>query len=96
VLKEGVRRPAVVEHLQSLGAYLRWHGALSFDYILPADNRGPVYIDANPRLVEPMNAYLSGVNRPRILVPRCAERRALGPDHRRRRCARAVGHYWLD
>lgn len=62
VLKESVRRPVVVAHMQALGAHLDWHGALSFDYILPAGTQTPVYIDANPRLVEPMNAYLSGVD----------------------------------
>lgn len=68
VLKESVRRPAVVGHMQMLGAHLDWHGALSFDYILPKDGKGPVYIDANPRLVEPMNAYLSGVDLTDALV----------------------------
>jgi hypothetical protein len=68
VLKLSVRRPAVVDHLRMLGAHLNWHGALSFDYILPADVQGPVYIDANPRLVEPMNAYLSGVDLAGTLV----------------------------
>lgn len=62
VLKESVSRPIVVAHMRSLGAHLHWHGALSFDYILPSGTQAPVYIDANPRLVEPMNAYLSGVD----------------------------------
>ncbi len=62
VLKESVSRPAVVAHMQALGTHLRWHGALSFDYIFPSNRSTPVYIDANPRLVEPVNAYLSGVD----------------------------------
>ena len=63
VLKESVSRPLVVAHLQALGARLRWHGALHFDYILRGgDPAQPLYIDANPRLVEPVNAYLSGVD----------------------------------
>ena len=62
VLKESVRRPAVVDHMSKLGAHLDWHGALAFDYIFPSDISGPCYIDANPRLVEPMNAYLGGVD----------------------------------
>jgi hypothetical protein len=33
----------------------------------PATNQ-PLYIEANPRLVEPMNGVLSGVNLPDILV----------------------------
>jgi hypothetical protein len=60
-----------------LGAHLNWHGALSFDYIFPADTQGPVYIDANPRLVEPMDAYLSGVDLAGTLV-RVAMNEALG------------------
>ncbi len=43
-----------------LGSDLRWHGALSADLIL-ADGYG-VFIDVNPRLVEPQNAYFSGVD----------------------------------
>ncbi len=58
--KESARLPVIEEQLRHLGTLLRWHGALSLDCILTAD--GPVYIDVNPRLVEPMNAYLSGVD----------------------------------
>lgn len=44
----------------ALGRGLRWHGALSADVILgPA---GPVFVDLNPRLVEPVNAARSGVD----------------------------------
>lgn len=48
------------EHLQGLCGMLAWTGALSADAILTAN--GPVYIDINPRLVEPANALLSGVD----------------------------------
>ena len=41
------------------GSPLR-HGPLSADVILGED--GPVFIDVNPRLVEPQNAYLCGVD----------------------------------
>jgi hypothetical protein len=58
--KLGIDLPAVREHVRVLGAALRWHGALSADVILSAD--GPQFIDINPRLVEPVNAYLSGVD----------------------------------
>jgi predicted ATP-grasp superfamily ATP-dependent carboligase len=44
------------EHLEGLVAALRWTGALSMDVIMTTD--GPLVIDVNPRLVEPMNAYL--------------------------------------
>ena len=63
VLKESVARPVVVAHLQALGARLHWHGALDFDFILrDGDPARPLYVDANPRLVEPVSAYLSGVD----------------------------------
>jgi predicted ATP-grasp superfamily ATP-dependent carboligase len=63
VLKESVSRPVVVEQMQALGARLRWHGALDFDYLLRSGDPGqPRYIDANPRLVEPVSALLSGVD----------------------------------
>jgi hypothetical protein len=51
---------AVVGHLESLGRSLRWHGGLSADAILT--DAGPVFIDVNPRLVEPGNAWRSGVD----------------------------------
>ena len=56
--KLGLDLPEAREHLATLGAGLRWHGALSADVIDgPA---GPVFIDINPRLVEPVNALESG------------------------------------
>ncbi|MEV0386728.1 hypothetical protein [Nonomuraea sp. NPDC050643] len=58
--KRGVELPAVREHVRELGGALGWHGALSADVIL--GEQGPVFIDINPRLVEPMNALLSGVD----------------------------------
>jgi hypothetical protein len=48
------------EHVMRLGALLGWHGALSADVIVSA--QGPQLIDINPRLVEPVNAYLSGAD----------------------------------
>ena len=52
--------PAIGEHLAALGEALRWHGGLSGGGILTAD--GPVYIDLNPRIVEPINAQRAGVD----------------------------------
>lgn len=52
--------PAIGEDLAVLGAGLGWHGALSADAILTDD--GPVYIDLNPRIVEPLNAQHAGVD----------------------------------
>jgi predicted ATP-grasp superfamily ATP-dependent carboligase len=58
--KESAILPDVARHLTTLGAALGWHGPFSIDAILD-DNTGQVhYIDANPRLVEPMNAELAG------------------------------------
>jgi len=51
---------AITEHLETLGSSLGWHGALSADAILT--RTGPVFIDINPRLVEPGNARRSGVD----------------------------------
>ena len=60
LLKESVDRPSVRGLVERIGAALAWHGALSFDYIL--EDGTPRFFDANPRLVEPMNAWLSGVD----------------------------------
>jgi hypothetical protein len=58
--KRSVVMPVIGNHLESLGGALQWHGALSLDAILTSD--GPRYIDVNPRLVEPANAWRSGVD----------------------------------
>jgi hypothetical protein len=49
-------------HLARIGERLAWHGALSVDYILGERDESPHYIDCNPRLVEPMSAFLSGLD----------------------------------
>lgn len=61
-IKQSVERPQVRAHLAAIGERLAWHGALSVDYIMPDDGTSPVLIDCNPRLVEPINAYRSGVD----------------------------------
>jgi predicted ATP-grasp superfamily ATP-dependent carboligase len=66
-LKESVARPQVRAHLAQIGAHLKWHGALSVDYMLDADGT-PLYLDCNPRLVEPMNARAAGLDLADILV----------------------------
>jgi predicted ATP-grasp superfamily ATP-dependent carboligase len=43
-----------------LGGALGWHGALSVDGVLGPD--GPLWIDVNPRLVEPGNAWRATVD----------------------------------
>ncbi|MGP0088673.1 MAG: hypothetical protein ACLPKB_01735 [Xanthobacteraceae bacterium] len=68
VLKASVRRPAARAFVETIGAALDWHGALSFDYILDAETNRPLFFDANPRLVEPMNAWFSGVDLTGVLL----------------------------
>jgi predicted ATP-grasp superfamily ATP-dependent carboligase len=62
VLKISVVNAGVRDTVERIGQALKWHGALSFDYILDDATHTPHFIDANPRLVEPMNAWLSGVD----------------------------------
>jgi predicted ATP-grasp superfamily ATP-dependent carboligase len=61
-IKQSVSRPEVRAHLAAIGEKLVWHGALSVDYVMPDDSATPLLIDCNPRLVEPMNAYLAGAD----------------------------------
>jgi hypothetical protein len=58
--KRSIDLPLARELLAKLGRHLRWHGALSADLILARG--GPVFIDINPRLVEPGNARRAGVD----------------------------------
>jgi predicted ATP-grasp superfamily ATP-dependent carboligase len=60
-IKQSVSRPEVRALLATIGEKLAWHGAFSVDYVLP-DGATPLLIDCNPRLVEPMSAYLAGVD----------------------------------
>jgi predicted ATP-grasp superfamily ATP-dependent carboligase len=68
VLKLSVVSTEVREIVEKIGHALHWHGALSFDYIRDDATKTPRFIDANPRLVEPMNAWLSGVDLPGALL----------------------------
>ncbi len=61
-IKQGVERPRTRLLLAAIGEKLAWHGALSVDAILADDDTTPLLIDCNPRLVEPMRAYLAGVD----------------------------------
>jgi predicted ATP-grasp superfamily ATP-dependent carboligase len=61
-IKQSVRRLNARALLAAIGEKLAWHGALSVDYVLPDDDATPLLIDCNPRLVEPMSAYLAGVD----------------------------------
>jgi hypothetical protein len=64
--KRGISLPEVRAHTAVLGTALSWHGALSADVVLTAE--GPRFIDINPRLVEPANAFVSGVDLTGALV----------------------------
>lgn len=68
IAKLQVDRPAVRQHVEKLGEALNWSGALSLDYIVREEDETPFFIDANPRLVEPMNAVFAGVNLADVLV----------------------------
>ncbi len=60
--------PLVREHIARLGRHLDWHGALFIDYFYDRESARPEYIEANPRIGETVNALLSGVNLPQLLV----------------------------
>jgi predicted ATP-grasp superfamily ATP-dependent carboligase len=59
-IKESVALPDFAGHLERLVQALGWHGPISMDVIIT--DAGPLVIDVNPRLVEPVNAHLSGVD----------------------------------
>jgi hypothetical protein len=61
-VKVGVDRPIVRGHFERLGKELEWRGGLSIDYFWNEETGRPSYIDANPRITEPMNAVVNGVN----------------------------------
>jgi glutathione synthase/RimK-type ligase-like ATP-grasp enzyme len=59
-LKESVALDGLRDLLARLTGALGWHGGLSLDVIVTAE--GLRVIDVNPRLVEPANAWASGVD----------------------------------
>jgi predicted ATP-grasp superfamily ATP-dependent carboligase len=64
----GADHPIVREHMERLGRYLTWHGAFFTDYFYDRQTRQPQYIENNPRIGETVNAWLSDVNLPELLV----------------------------
>ena len=64
--KLSVVHAEIPRDLERLGEELDWHGALSLDAILTPE--GPSYIDVNPRLVEPGNAWRAGVDLVDVLM----------------------------
>jgi predicted ATP-grasp superfamily ATP-dependent carboligase len=67
-IKQSVARPDIRAQLSTIGEELAWHGALSIDYVVPDGGATPRLIDCNPRLVEPMSAYLAGVDLAGLLL----------------------------
>jgi len=61
-VKGGVVRPAVERDYESIGRRLNWHGSFSADYFWEEAHSRPSYIDADPRITEPMDAYFNGVD----------------------------------
>ena len=76
-IKQSVRRPAVRADLATIGERLGWHGALSVDTIMP-EQGSHLFIDCNPRLVEPMSAYLAGLDLVDLLL-RVSQGKTPGP-----------------
>jgi predicted ATP-grasp superfamily ATP-dependent carboligase len=62
IVKAGVNRPIVRQNLVKIGSSLKWHGSLSVDYFYNEAEDKAYYIDANPRITEPMNAAVNGIN----------------------------------
>jgi predicted ATP-grasp superfamily ATP-dependent carboligase len=67
-IKQSVIRPQLRAQLARIGHHLSWHGALSVDCIVPDGGGTALLIDCNPRLVEPMSAYLAGVDLVALLL----------------------------
>jgi len=61
-----VDHPLARRHLARVGDALDWHGGLTLDY-MHVDG-SPVFIECNPRTVEPGNAAASGVNIPDLQI----------------------------
>lgn len=64
----GAQHPPVLEHLRQMGTCLNWHGGLMIEYFIDPASGRPSYIEANPRIGETLNAYLSGINLAESLV----------------------------
>jgi hypothetical protein len=91
--KRGLSLPGARAHMARLGEALNWHGALSADMIVTTE--GPQFIDINPRLVEPANAFASGTDLVGALVEvassgRAASRPAGRPDVRTHQALLAI------
>lgn len=72
----GVDHAFARRHAAILGARLHWHGGLTLDYMFRGEN--PLYIECNPRMVEPGNAAASGVNLPELQLALSREEEVQG------------------
>ncbi|MBI9086644.1 MAG: hypothetical protein JEZ11_23805 [Desulfobacterales bacterium] len=61
-----VDHPFARQEVALIGERLGWHGGLTLDYLFTGADH--VYIECNPRTVEPANAAASGVNLPELQV----------------------------
>ena len=57
-----INHPSAREDIAKVGRYLAWHGGLTLDYLFR--DKVQLYIECNPRTVEPANAAASGVDLP--------------------------------
>jgi len=71
-----VDHPVARRHLARLGEVLQWHGGLTLDYLHVEGS--PVFLECNPRTVEPANAAAAGLNIPDLQV-RLSQGETLGP-----------------
>jgi predicted ATP-grasp superfamily ATP-dependent carboligase len=60
--------PLVRAHVTQIGSHLHWHGAFFIDYFFDRETGRPEYLETNPRIGETVNAMLSGINLPELLV----------------------------
>jgi glutathione synthase/RimK-type ligase-like ATP-grasp enzyme len=74
----GVDHPSAREHAARIGAVLAWHGGLTLDYLW-SDDRGPLFLECNPRTVEPGNAVASRVPIPELQLRLSAGEHFSGP-----------------
>lgn len=53
-------------YIERIGKHLEWTGCLTLDFIYSVN--GPVFIECNPRLVEPGNGAAAGVDFPQLMI----------------------------
>jgi hypothetical protein len=61
-----VSHPEAFDAIRTLGTALAWHGGLTLDYLHVGGH--PLFIECNPRMIEPGNAAAAGVSLPALLM----------------------------